>query len=133
MMSYEPGLSASRTKTFTDEDVRTFARISGDDNPIHVDDAYAATTQFGRRIVHGIFTASLISAILANDLPGPGTIYLGQNLKFTKPVFIGDTITATVTVTNYRADRRIVSFDTLCVNQHGEVILKGDAVVMVPV
>lgn len=131
-MTYEVGQSASRSKTFTDEDVRTFAHISGDSNPIHIDDAYAATTQFGKRIVHGIFSASLISAILANDLPGPGTIYLGQNLKFTKPVFVGDTITAIVTITNYRAERRIVSFDTVCTNQDGEIVIKGDATVLAP-
>src|SRR5690606_11384002 len=111
-MSYEIGASASRTKTFTEQDVQAFADLSGDHNPVHTDDAYAANTPFGQRIVHGIFTASLLSSILANDLPGAGTVYLGQNLKFTKPVFIGDTITATVTLTNYRAERRIATFET---------------------
>ncbi len=131
-MRFEVGMSASRTQKFTDEMVRVFADISGDSNPIHIDDDYAAHTVFGRRIVHGMFTASLISAILANDLPGPGTIYLSQNLKFTQPVFIGDTITATVTVARYREERRLVTFDTVCENQDGETVIKGEAVVMAP-
>lgn len=131
-MSYEIGASASRTKTFTEQDVQAFADLSGDHNPVHTDDAYAANTPFGQRIVHGIFTASLLSSILANDLPGAGTVYLGQNLKFTKPVFIGDTITATVTLTNYRAERRIATFETVCTNQHGDVVIKGEATVLAP-
>jgi 3-hydroxybutyryl-CoA dehydratase len=131
-MSYEIGTSASRTKTFTHEDVAGFAQISTDTNPIHLDDAYAQESIFGQRVVHGMLTASLISAVLANDFPGPGTIYLGQNLKFTKPVFIGDTITATVIVTKFREDKGILSVDTVCTNQHGETVISGDAVVKVP-
>lgn len=131
-MSYEVGQSATRTKTFTDEDVRLFAQVSGDVNPVHLDDEYAKTTIFGQRVVHGMLTASMLSAILANDFPGPGSIYLGQNIKFTKPVFIGDTVTATVTVTNFRADKRILSLDTVCVNQRGETVLQGDAVILTP-
>lgn len=131
-MPYEIGQSASRTKTFTDEVIRTFAEISGDTNPIHVDDDYAATTRFGKRIAHGILTASLLSAILANDLPGAGTVYLSQNLKFMGPVFVGDTITATVTVSKYREDKNIVTFDTVCVNQNGETVITGEAVVLAP-
>ncbi|GIK63143.1 MAG: (R)-specific enoyl-CoA hydratase [Chloroflexota bacterium] len=131
-MTYEPGASASRTKTFTDEDVRTFAHLTGDTNPVHLDADYAATTVFGQRIVHGMLTSALISAVLANDLPGPGTIYLGQNLKFKKPVFIGDTITATVTISQVRAERKIVTFETTCTNQNGEVVIEGEATVKVP-
>ncbi|PJF44240.1 MAG: enoyl-CoA hydratase [Phototrophicales bacterium] len=131
-MSYEIGQSASRTKTFTDEDVRIFAELCGDTNPIHLDDEYAKQSVFGQRVVHGMLTASLISALLANDFPGPGSIYLSQNLKFTKPVFIGDTITATVTVTGFRPEKRIVSLETICTNQHGEKVIQGDAVILAP-
>lgn len=131
-MTYEIGKSVSRTKTFTDSDVRAFAEISTDTNPIHLDDDYAKETMFGKRIVHGMLSASLLSAVLANDFPGPGTIYLGQNIKFAKPVFIGDTITATVTVTNFRENKGILSVDTVCTNQDGDTVISGDAVVKVP-
>ncbi len=131
-MSLEVGASVTRTKTFTPEDVAGFAQVSGDHNPVHLDDAYAATTRFGRRIVHGMLTASLISAALANDLPGAGTIYLSQSLQFKAPVFVGDTITATVTVTKYREDKRIATLETTCTNQQGAVVLTGEAVVLAP-
>lgn len=130
MSTLEIGATASRTKTFTDEDVRTFAQISGDSNPIHLDEDYAAATQFKRRIAHGILTASLISAAIANDLPGEGTIYLSQSLQFKAPVYIGDTITATVEITHIREKRNIVTLKTTCVNQDGTVVLEGEAVVM---
>jgi 3-hydroxybutyryl-CoA dehydratase len=126
------GTTASRTQTFTDEAVRIFAQVSGDDNPIHLDDAYAQGTPFGRRLVHGILTASLISATIANDLPGRGSIYMSQTLKFTAPVFIGDTVTATVEVIDFRERRRIVTLQTTCTNQDGKVVLTGEAVVMAP-
>lgn len=126
------GATASRTKIFTDEDVRTFARITDDHNPIHLDEAYAATTRFGQRLVHGMFTASLISAVLANELPGEGTIYLSQTLQFKAPVFIGDTITATVEVTAYRENKGVVTLATTCTNQHGQVVLAGEAVALAP-
>ncbi len=131
-MHVEVGATARRTKTFTNEDVRGFAQVSGDTNPIHLDAAYAAGTPFGQRIVHGMLTASLISAALANDLPGEGTVYLSQTLQFKAPVFIGDTITATVEVTKFREDRRIATLTTTCVNQDGKIVLTGEAVVMAP-
>lgn len=131
-MPLEIGMTASRTKTITDADVRAFAQASGDNNPIHLDDDYAATTQFGKRIAYGLLTASIVSAILANDLPGPGTVYLGQDLKFKAPVFIDDTITATVELTNYREDKRIATFRTTCANQDGKLVLEGEAVVLAP-
>ncbi|RMG78811.1 MAG: MaoC family dehydratase [Chloroflexi bacterium] len=126
------GDTASRTITVTDEQIRAFAQASGDHNPVHLDDDYAAQTPFGRRIAHGMLTASFISAILGNDLPGPGTIYLGQDLKFKAPVHIGDTITATVEVVKYREDRRIATLRTACTNQEGKVVLEGEAVVIAP-
>lgn len=129
-MSIEVGATASRSKTFTDADVRAFAQTSGDTNPIHLDDAYAAGTRFGQRIVHGMLTASLISATIANDLPGEGSIYLSQTLQFKAPVLLGDTITATVEVTAVR--RAIVTLATRCINQDGTLVIEGEAVVMAP-
>lgn len=131
-MPLEIGASATRIKTFTSEDVSGFAQVSGDHNPVHLDDEYAATTRFGRRIVHGMLTASLISAALANDLPGAGTVYLSQSLQFKAPVYLGDTITATVTVTKYREDKHIATLETTCTNQNGTVVLTGEAVVLAP-
>lgn len=131
-MSLKVGDSASRTKTITDADVQDFARASGDTNPVHLDEEYAATTRFGKRIAHGMLTGSLISAVLGNDLPGNGSIYLGQEFKFKAPVFIGDTITATVEVTAYREEKRIATLKTTCTNQDGAVVLEGEAVVIAP-
>jgi len=131
-MSLQIGVQASREYTITDEMIRAFAQASGDTNPIHLDEDYAATTQFGKRIAHGMLTASFISAVLANDLPGPGTIYLGQEVKFKAPVFIDDVITATVELTQYRDDKRIATFKTTCSNQDGSTVLEGEAVVIVP-
>ena len=125
------GDRASRTMTITDETIRTFADLSGDHNPVHLDDAYAAGTRFGRRIAHGMIAAGLISATLANDLPGPGTVYLGQTLQFKAPVFPGDTITATVEVKSVRPDKPIVVLATVCINQDGARVLEGEATVLV--
>lgn len=131
-MSLKIGDSATRTKTITDEDVRNFASATGDHNPVHLDDAYAAGTRFGKRIAHGMLTGGIISSILGNDLPGPGTVYLGQNFKFKAPVFIGDTVTARVEVTQYREDKKIATFLTTCTNQDGVLVLEGEAVVIAP-
>ena len=126
------GESASLTKTFTDEDVRSFAAISGDKNPVHLDDEYAATTQFKKRIAHGMLTAGLISAILGTQLPGEGSIYLGQTLNFKAPVYLDDTITATVTVIKMHERKPIVTLETVCTNQDGVVVLEGEAVLLAP-
>ena len=126
------GESASRSKTITETDVYLFAGITGDLNPAHVNEQTASLTPFGGRIAHGILSAGLISAVLAMQLPGPGTIYLGQELKFTRPVRFGDTVTATCTVSEIRAEKNIVKLDTTCTNQHGEVVLQGMATVMPP-
>ena len=131
-MSLKIGDSATRTKTITDEDVRNFAAATGDHNPVHLDDAYAAGTRFGKRIAHGMLTGGIISAILGNDLPGPGTVYLGQDFKFKAPVFIGDTVTAHVEVVSYREDKKIARFRTTCTNQDGVLVLEGEAVVIAP-
>lgn len=129
-MTLSVGDTASLTKTITDEDVRAFAELTGDRNPVHLDDAYAATTRFGRRIAHGMLAASLISAALAGELPGRGTVYLSQSLRFTAPVFPGDTVTARVTVTHVREDKPIITLETVCTNQGGEAVVRGEAVVL---
>lgn len=131
-MALQIGDNASRTKTITDEDIRLFAQVSGDTNSVHLDEEFAKTTPFGRRIAHGMLTASLISAILGNDLPGMGTIYMSQEVKFKAPVYIGDIITANVEVTHYREDKRIATLRTTCTNQDGVLVLEGEAVVKAP-
>lgn len=130
-MKFNIGDSASISKTITDGDIQAFANVTGDHNPIHLDDDYAAKTRFGSRIAHGMLSASLISAVLANELPGAGSIYLSQTLTFVKPVFPGDTVTARVTVTGIRDDKPIITLETICVNQHNEPVLKGEATVLV--
>lgn len=132
MTTYEIGTIASRTKIMTEADVMTFADISGDDNPIHLDDEYARKTRFGKRIAHGILTGSLISTILGRDFPGEGTIYLSQSFNFKAPVFIGDEITAQVELKAFRADKRIATFYTTCTNQDGTLVLDGEAIVIAP-
>lgn len=130
-MRFKAGDTASITKTITDDDIRKFADASGDHNPLHLDDEFAKTTRFGRRIAHGMLSASLISAVIAGDLPGEGSIYLAQTLQFVAPVFPDDTVTARVTIVSRREDKPIVKLATVCTNQHGEVVVKGEATVLV--
>ena len=122
------GMSASFTKTLTDADITMFVGVSGDNNAVHIDDEFAATTPFKGRIAHGILTASFISAAIANRLPGPGVIYLGQNLKFKAPVRPGDTVRATVTVKEIDLARGRVSLTTVCMVKD-TVVIEGDALV----
>jgi 3-hydroxybutyryl-CoA dehydratase len=131
-MNLKVGDAAETHKTIGDEDVRAFAALTGDRNPVHLDEEYAASTRFGRRIAHGMLGASLISAVLANELPGRGTVYLSQTLRFTAPVFLGDTVTARVVVKAVRADKPVVTLETVCTNQRGERVVEGEAVVLVP-
>lgn len=126
------GETAHRTKTITDADIRAFSELSGDTNPVHLDEAAAAKTRFGKRVAHGMLSASLISAVLGCDLPGHGSIYLGQEIRFTAPVFIDDTITATVEVMQVREDKGIVTLRTIVTNQEGKVVVEGQATVLVP-
>jgi 3-hydroxybutyryl-CoA dehydratase len=130
-MSLQVGDTDSITKTITDDDIRAFADLTGDNNPVHLDDEFAKTTRFGRRIAHGMLSAGLISAVLANKLPGTGTVYLSQSLSFVAPVYPGDTVTARVTVTKVREDKPIVTLETVCTNQRDEPVLRGEAVVLV--
>lgn len=129
-MTLSVGDAAEISRLVTDADVRAFAEVTGDRNPVHLDDEYAASTRFGRRVAHGMFGASLISAVLANELPGRGTVYLSQTLRFTAPVFPGDTVTARVTVTKVREDKPVVTLETVCTNQRGERVVEGEAVVL---
>jgi 3-hydroxybutyryl-CoA dehydratase len=129
-MSWNVGDEASLSKTITGEDIRRFADLLGDHNPIHVDEEYARTTPFGRPLAHGMLVASLVSSVLASRMPGPGTVYLGQDLRFKAPVFSGDTITAKAVVREIRADKPIYTLETVCVNQNGETVITGQAVVL---
>ena len=126
------GDHASVTKTVSETDVYLFAGITGDLNPAHTNEVPASKTMFKTRIAHGMLGAGFISAVLGMYLPGPGTIYMGQELKFTKPVHIGDTVTATATVEEIILDKNRVILDTTVVNQDGEVVIKGKATVMPP-
>ena len=125
------GMSAEHAKTVTDADVVLFAGVTGDFNPVHVDAEAAAQSVFGGRIAHGMLSAGLVSAAIAMKLPGAGSIYLAQTLRFAKPVRIGDTVTARVEVAELLPKRR-VRLLTVCRNQQGETVLDGEATVMLP-
>lgn len=130
MPEFEVGDKASLAKTITDEDVRMFAAATGDLNPLHLDEEYAAKSRFGRRVAHGMLSAGMISAVLGTELPGPGTIYLGQTLKFLAPVYLGDTVTATVTLAEYNREKGRMTFQTVCTNQDGAELVSGEAQVL---
>src|SRR5438105_4120661 len=123
------GTEASLSRTITEDDILLFAVVSGDKNPLHLDAEYAERSLFGKRIAHGFLIGSLISAVLGNDLPGPGSIYLGQTLRFLAPIHIGDTVTVVVKVVALREDKRIITLHTDCTNQHGTLVLSGEATV----
>lgn len=125
------GQSASLKKVFNSDEVRAFAELSLDRNPIHLDDIYAEQSRFGQRIVHGFFVGSLISAVFGTVLPGEGAIYLHQEMNFRKPVYHGDEITATVVVTNIKIEKSILYFDTKCENERGEIVIDGSAVLKI--
>lgn len=126
------GQKASHTKTITETDVYLFAGISGDDNPMHINEEYAKNTFFKGRIAHGILSASLISAVLGKQLPGVGTIYMGQDLKFLAPVRFNDTITATVEVIEVNVEKNQARLKTVVTNQEGREVVTGEALVSPP-
>jgi 3-hydroxybutyryl-CoA dehydratase len=128
----EVGQTAEIRRTVSEADVVLFAGVTGDLNPAHLDEVAAQAGPFGGRIAHGMLSAGHVSAVLAMKLPGPGTIYLEQSLRFTRPVRIGDTVTARVEILELIPGRRRVRLATTCANQEGEVVLKGEALVMVP-
>lgn len=125
------GLSASFEKVVTEQDVQTFAQVTGDTNPVHLDADYAATTSFEKTIAHGMLTAGFISAAIGTKLPGPGCIYLEQSLKFRAPVFIGATVTTTVTVKELNERRRRAVLETVCTVE-GKKVVTGEATIMLP-
>ena len=125
------GQSAELTRTVGARDLEAFAEVSGDTNPVHLDDAYARTTTFGGRIAHGMLSAAFISAVLGTKLPGPGAIYLSQSLRFRRPVRIGDEVTARATVKALDAKRGHVTLETVCLVS-GKAVLEGEALVLAP-
>lgn len=126
------GDTAFQTVEIVAENVETFGRITNDLNPVHFDADYAATTMFKKRIAHGMYVGSLFSRVFGMDLPGEGSIYVHQNLQFKRPVYFGDKITATVTVTDINKDRNRVFFDCVATNDQGVVVIKGTAEMMPP-
>ena len=129
-MNLQIGDKFSTTKQITDAVVRAFAELSGDYNPIHLDEEFASKTRFGRRIAHGMISGALISAVLGNEFKERKIVYLSQTLKFTAPVFIDDTVTATATVADIRQDKPIVTIETVCTNQNGETVVTGEGKIM---
>ena len=125
------GDTYSTSREVTDELIRKFAEVSGDFNPIHLDEEFAKTTRFGRRIAHGMMSGAFISAVLSGEFAGRTVVYLSQTMRFTAPAFVGDTITATATVKNIREEKGIVTLETICTNQNGEILVKGEAITMV--
>ena len=126
------GDTTTYTRLVTNQEVEAFAAISGDHNPLHLDPEYAATTAFGECIAHGMLTGALISAAIAMQLPGPGSVYLSQNIQFRAPVMLGDTLTVTLTVTDKHAKRPWVTLQCEVANQDGKAVAKGDAQVVAP-
>lgn len=127
----EIGMNASYSQTITDADVKTFAGLSGDHNPVHIDDIYAENSRYKKRIAHGLISASFFSALFGTKLPGKGCVYVSQNLNFKRPVYLGDTVTATVTVTNIDILKKRVFFGTKCTVKN-KVVIDGTAEIFVP-
>jgi acyl dehydratase len=125
------GDKATLSKAFSESEVEYFAKISLDDNPIHLNQEYAESTVFGQRIVHGILVASLLSGLMGGKFPGHGTVYLGQSLNFKAPVYIDEEIEASVEVVKIREDKPIITLKTLCVKSDGTIAIEGEAVVKV--
>jgi acyl dehydratase len=123
----EKGQHASRSLTVTAEHVERFAELSGDYNPLHFDEEFARSTRFGRLVVQGGLTTGLLHALVAMDMPGPGTVFLSQNWRFTAPVFIGDTITADAEVTSVHASKPVTQLAVVIKRQDGETVLEGEA------
>ncbi len=130
-MNIKIGDKFSVSKQITDEIVRAFAALSGDFNPIHIDEEFAAQTRFGKRIAHGMISGALLSAVLGYEFKERKIVYLSQTMQFVAPTFIDDTITATATVVKIREDKPVVTLRTVCTNQDGETTVSGEAVVMI--
>ena len=131
VMDLKIGDKFSKTKQITDAVVRAFAELSGDFNPIHLDEEFAAATQFKRRIAHGMISGALISAVLGHEFKERKIVYLSQTMRFVAPVYIDDTVTATATVTEIREDKPIITIETVCTNQNGETVVSGEGKIMI--
>ncbi|WPD23023.1 MAG: MaoC family dehydratase [Candidatus Electrothrix scaldis] len=125
------GDKATLRKAFTASEVELFAQISGDDNPLHMNQEFAEKTPFGQPIVHGLLVASLFSGLLGGKFPGHGTIYLGQNISFKAPVFLNEVVEASVEIIKIREDKPVITLKTLCVKDDGTIAIEGEAVVKV--
>jgi 3-hydroxybutyryl-CoA dehydratase len=125
------GMKATTSRTITETDLRNFSGVSGDTNPMHLNEEFAKQTMFGKCIVHGMLTASLLSNVIGNQLPGPGCIYLSQTIKFMAPVYVGDTVYATATVEELFSEKRRVRLKTQCFVGE-KVVIDGEALVLVP-
>ena len=121
------GQRAARAKTITDADLRAYAEITGDHNPLHFDDAFAAGTRFGRRVAQGGITAGMLNALVAMDLPGPGTVFMSQTLTYRAPAYVGDTLSARVEVVGLKPDKPVCQLEFTVANQHGVVLLEAEA------
>ena len=130
-MNIKIGDSFAKSRLVTDELIRAFAEVSGDFNPIHLDEDFAAGTRFGKRIAHGMLSGAFISAVLGYEFRERRIVYLSQTMRFISPVFIGDTVTTRATVKNIREDKGIVTLDTVCSNQDDKTVIEGEAVVMI--
>lgn len=131
--SLQKGQQASFSKTISESDIYQFAGITGDLNPVHVDETYAAKTRFGRRIAHGMLTSAFICTVLGTKLPGIGTIHVSQTLEFLRPVYIGDTVTVILEVVEINTEKKLVTISCLIQNQSGEAVVKGSSVVKPPI
>ena len=125
------GMSASYSQTITDADIKAYAGMSGDRNPVHVDAEFSEESRYGRRIAHGLISAGFFSAIFGTKLPGPGCVYVSQQLSFKRPVYIDDTVVATVTVRKIDLDKQRVYFDTTC-KVRNKIVISGDAEIYIP-
>ena len=132
MQQIQVGDVSTFTKTVTESDITLFAGFSGDFNPAHINAVAAEQSMFGRRIAHGMLSAGFISTVLGTQLPGPGTIYMAQELRFVKPVFIGDTVTAICTVVERNEEKNRLKLETVVENQNGDKVITGFATVMPP-
>jgi acyl dehydratase len=128
MMTIHVGQAATRSATFTADHVRNYSELTGDRNPLHIDERFTAGTRFGRLIVQGGLTTGILHALVAMDLPGPGTVFLSQNWRFPSPVFIGDTVTAEVRVVGVHATKPITTLAVRVTRQTGETVLEGEAI-----
>lgn len=131
-MQIQVGQNARLERTITVEEVRKFADLTGDRNPVHLDPEYAKTTRFGKPIVHGMYLGGLVSNLLGTELPGPGAVYMGQTLSFKLPIYVGETVKVSVTVSHIRDDKPILTLDTVVENESGQLAMTGQATLFYP-